>query len=958
MGIVNGDLDMKNRIILTVLAVFGFLSGCTQYGGDQSSLKQECLSTDWPHELSDLKPDPAVTYGKLKNGFRYVLMQNNEPRDRVSMYLRVGAGSLQETDAQQGAAHYLEHMMFNGTEHFKAGELIEYFQKNGMGFGNDVNAHTSYDETVYKLNLANGREQELREGLLVLGDYAFQARLTDEEIERERGVILSEMRARESASTRSRRANMEFTFSGTRYPERRVIGLEETISKMDLALLQSYYQTWYRPDNMILVAVGNFNPDLMSMLIKERFESFRAKNVPPECISIGTLDQREGDLEVFYYHNDEAGSTSVAIETLWHEDKDVDGVPARVKEVKRLLINQMVNLRLKKQIESGQSPYTSASYFGGKVFGDIRYETISANTEPENWEDTLLSTVTFLRQIKQFGFAGEEVERVKREVLSRLEANADTQDSRESTFLTRSILHHLTKKKVFMSPVQELELYSAILENIDVEQLNEAFINSWGERGVLIKLNGNVFEKGAEQKIKKIYERAKKVDINVWKAGGNKTFPYLTLPNKSGLKYTQSVDDQLDIKELTFSNGLRLTFKKTDFEKDEVDVRINFGRGSIGLSVPGIGTFAKTIVNNSGTATLQQSELDTALAGTTVSTRYSVGKLSSTWSGSAQSKDLEALFQVLYARISDPAVREGVFLNQQKRLEQMYRGMGNSLQGSLRLIMSRFLASGDKRVGMATWEELAAVDVDLVKRWYFSELEAGIIDVSVVGDFKEEILISLVEKYFGHLPVSSLKQSNIRGLEFPEGQYLTKNIDTKDEKSLLIISWPLVESWSIKTARQLDVLASLFEELIRQDVREKLGAVYSPSVFQMFSRKYDQYGYLNVYLQIEPGREQELLTHVQLLAAKLVEEGCGEELFHRVKMPILTELKDTVRTNNYWLNTVLSNSAVNPEQFQWAKDMRSSYEKMNVSEINNLSKRVFKGKRPAIIVMERGGIKD
>ncbi|MCI5143457.1 MAG: insulinase family protein, partial [Candidatus Electrothrix sp. ATG1] len=216
-----------------------------------------CISQGWPHEQSDLTPDPALVFGTLENGFRYVLMPNHEPKGRVAMYLDIQSGSLHETEEQRGLAHYLEHMLFNGTTHYPPGTLVDYFQSIGMEHGNDTNAHTSYDETVYKLLLPDSKEDTLNEGLQVLADYAGGALLLEKEVDKERGIILAEKRSRDSAYRRVSKKSIEQGLAGTLVAQRDIIGTDEVLKTADSALLRQYYEHWYRPENMILVAAGD-----------------------------------------------------------------------------------------------------------------------------------------------------------------------------------------------------------------------------------------------------------------------------------------------------------------------------------------------------------------------------------------------------------------------------------------------------------------------------------------------------------------------------------------------------------------------------------------------------------------------------------------------------------------------------------------------------------------------------
>ncbi|MFH1074614.1 MAG: pitrilysin family protein, partial [Candidatus Firestonebacteria bacterium] len=246
---------------LPILAIiFSFLFLCPGYFGAGYALAEKNTNfSQWPHEESDIKPDPSVIYGRLPNGFRYALMENHEPKDRVNIRLNVQAGSMQEQDKEEGLAHYLEHMLFNGSTHFKPGELVKYFQDLGMQFGHDANAHTGFYETVYDILLPGGKRENLDKGLLIAQDYAGGALLLDSEVERERKVVLSEKRSRDSSSYRTYISEMKFKFPDAAVSKRIPIGETESLEKMTGKKLKDFYQAWYRPENIILVLVGDFD---------------------------------------------------------------------------------------------------------------------------------------------------------------------------------------------------------------------------------------------------------------------------------------------------------------------------------------------------------------------------------------------------------------------------------------------------------------------------------------------------------------------------------------------------------------------------------------------------------------------------------------------------------------------------------------------------------------------------
>jgi len=374
---------------------------------------------DWPHENSDLLPDPALLFGKLPNGFRYVLMKNANPKDRVSLHLNVQVGSIYETDKQQGISHFLEHMLFCGSKHFKPGELVKYFQSIGMQFGHDANAHTGFYETVYDMLLPEGNKKSLENGLVVMKDFAESALLLQSEIDRERKVILAEKRTRDSASYRTFVSVMKFLLPETRISKRFPIGEEEVIKNADHNLIKDYYDTWYRPDNMILVMAGDFDQKQATKLIEENFSSLYAKASIQPRPDIGQINHK--GIKTFYHFEKETGKTTVTIEVINKKTIQPDSVAFQTKQLVKNIANQIVQNRLDKIVSKTTSPFTSASVSSGTSFYQVEFSEISAETSPENWEKSLSLLEKTLRKSLKYGFVKSELEIVKKDFLSMLD---------------------------------------------------------------------------------------------------------------------------------------------------------------------------------------------------------------------------------------------------------------------------------------------------------------------------------------------------------------------------------------------------------------------------------------------------------------------------------------------------------------------------------------------------------
>ncbi len=911
----------------------------------------DCLSTSWPQEKSDLQPDPSITYGRLENGFRYILKQNSEPADRVAMSLNIQAGSLHEDDDQRGIAHFLEHMLFNGSTHFAPGELIDYFQSIGMSFGGDTNAHTSYDETVYDIILPDGSKNDIEKGLLVFADYARGALLLSEEIDRERGVILAEKRSRDSAAYRAHIKELEFSMQGTRVPERLIIGIPETLNKADRAIMKRYYDAWYRPENMVLVMVGDFDPAAVQPLIAKRFAAMQGAGPVPACPDLGKMT--EHDKTQFFFHQEtEMGYAETGIETHWNTTPQNDSFALQLEELQKYLGVLIVQHRLDALAKKSDTPFTGAKIYFGTFLGHFSYGEISAKSDPDKWQQSLMLVENTLRQALEHGFSVEELERVKKEMLATLDSAVLTKSSRNSKQLAGTIIRTLNRNRVFQSPEQEKELIEPILQTMSVPEVEGAFREIWSHESRLVKLNGKSAMADGEPLaiIETIYNEALSKEVEKYQVAEAITFPYLNIAGESAeaIVAQESFTD-INSQRIVFANGVVLNYKKTDFQENEVQIAVDFGLGSSGAPTPGLSLLADAVVSQSGTGELRSEELEKVLSGSSVGTRFQVRDSAFQWQATSLNKDLELCFQVLQSLIADPGVDEDAYKVSMERLKLHYDSLVGDVRGAMQMTGSRFLAGGNKFFGMPPWDEFSQLSLAQLKEWYVPAAKEGALELSLVGDFDENEIVRLAEKYFGVLPPRKEKMVEKVVITFPAGKSLELTVPSSIEKGMLLVAWKTDDFWDITRTRGLHLLAEVFSEKLRKVVREKLGATYSPQVYNVSSRMYDGYGVLQAILIVNPAEIVALQKEVLIIADELYRGQISEQELERAKGPMLTSLKDMVRTNRYWLSSVLGLSSRYPQQLEWPMTILSGFSNFTASDIQTLARTYLQSDKAAVV---------
>ncbi len=905
----------------------------------RSSSAQEndsnCFMSQWPSQSSTLIPDPSLVRGKLENGFRYVLKKNKEPEDRVAIYLYVQAGSLNEGDDQRGVAHFLEHMMFNGSRNFPPGSLIDYFQSLGMNFGGDTNARTSHTETVYNIILPNGSEKDLKSGLLVMADYARGALLLDSEIDKERGVILAEKRARDSAGYRSNIASTEFALSGTKYPVRMPIGIDKILQEADHDKLKSFYDAWYRPENMILVVVGDIDPGLTVALVEKQFAELSGAGQKPQCPDFGKLTPR--GLETFYHYEPELGETNVAIQSMWDLSIENDSLELEKKELLQLLGSMIINDRLKRLQEEEKVPFAYAGYSSGDILNRVGYASLSAKVDAKHWQETLETLDRILRQAILHGFRKSEIERVKKEILAQLETRVLTEDSEDSRTIARRIIDHLDSNRVYQSAEQEKALYGPLIKEITLAEVNQAFRERWSHESRLISVTGDVSlgENGIKD-ISSVYLKSTRQPVEASLSDKRAKFPYLHPSGPAASPQIVTLQD-INVERLVFPNGLRVNLKKTQFEENRIRIRADFGAGEQNESAPGVAMLAEAVVNQSGTGQLSQSAMDELIVGSSIQLSFNINESSFSWTGTTLTKDFALFSQILYHLLRDAGFRESVFNTVKEKYELMYQKMTQEIEGAVPLTIQPFLADYSARFGLPPWADVVKLDYDTVHNWVQSYVKSSDLEISVVGDFNRDDVVSVLEKYFSVMELSSPQLPASPPIHFPVAEKLDEKVSTSVEKSLVVVAWPTDDFWDIHRTRRLHLLASVFQDRLRKIIREKLAASYSPHVSSYNSRVYQGYGYITAQVLVSPGAEDIVVQEILKISDQLKREGITSDELVRAREPLLTTLKGTIRTNQYWLNSVLSLSARYPQQLHWPSTIISDYAEINENEINKMA---------------------
>lgn len=897
-----------------------------------------------PAGATDLAADPALLVGQLDNGLRYALRTNPEPRARVSLRLAVAAGSLHETEDQRGLAHFLEHMAFNGSTHYPPGTLIEFFQRMGMNFGGHTNAYTSFNRTVYMLELPDTEPETLAEGFRVLSDFAGGLLLKSEEIDRERGVVLAEKLSRDSADYRAAIAGYEFFLGGTLLPERLPIGVEPVLKTADRTRFADFYDTWYRPERMAVIAVGDIDPAVVEKQLRDAFAPLAARAPARPAPDLGA--PRPDAPRFGHHHEAEASATTVTLQIVNPPDLSPDTAAKRARALRRDLAFAMLNRRLTELAKAEDAPFVRATGSHDSFPGIFDGASLDLTARPGQWAETLRVGENELRRALRFGFRPAELREAVANVRNSLDQAVKTDSTRRSDDRADTLVEAFLEGDIPTTPAADLALLAPYLDQITLEECHEALKAAWsGATGRMIGVIGNTAlgdgtPDSARSAIAAAYSAAEAVEVAPPADRADTPWGYENFGPAGEVASRTEVAD-LGITQVVFANGVRLNLKRTEFSLGAISLRARVGTGQLTepRDQPGLAFFAGAAFTASGLGKHSADELQRILAGRNVGIGLQADDDALVFGGETTPADLALQLQLLAAHLTDPGYRPEAQLTARRQMEPFYARLATQPQGPLNLQAQRMLASGDTRFGLPLEKEALARTLDELRAWLAPQLATGAIEIGLVGDLDPEAAIAAVASTLGALPAREAKPAleELRRVTIAPAAAHTLTYVGAIEKNLLAIYWPTTDSRDIRIARRLALLGSVLDDRLRKKVREEIGGSYSPSAHSAPSDTYRDFGFLIAQITLNPADLERVCPAVLEAAADLAKNGVTEEELNRARLPILTSLRESERANAYWLNAVVGSAQEQPERLAWARTRYADHESITKAELDSLA---------------------
>lgn len=922
---------------------------------EDPALRAAFETADWPHEASDLPADAAIRYGVLENGMRYAILENDTPSDSAAIRLVFNVGSLAETEAQRGLAHFIEHMAFNGTTNVPEGEMVALLERYGLAFGPDTNAFTGREVVGYQLSLPSTENQIVDTGLFLMRETAAEMVFDAGAIDRERGIILGEERYRNTPIRRFFNGYYDFLYPDTIIAARDAIGTTEVIENAGPELFADYYENFYTPERALLVVVGEIDADEIEAKIRDGFD-YSAPGLDVDRVgSFASWEQpadAPGDPDIglvtaftqpsYGYFYDPEVFTLINVDVVTPGMADLDTQENRRLSLLRRLGNGIVQRRLQSLINSGNSPLVQANLSYTNDFGLANRAGMFAVSSPENWPEGVGVLEQALRRAVEHGFTRSELDEQLANLRTALRNAAEQAGTRESGQLADALWQSWRNGDVFTHPEFDLAWLQEYDDEITVEAVESAFEEIWTTAPAQVFVAANQEIENPEEAVREAWESSREVPVEAPEENGAVEFAYDDFGAPGGVVSTSAVED-LGVERFVFANGVRLNVKPTDFEDNVIRLRVDFGAGNLTPQpTPAAGTIVGAVFGGGGLEAHDRDELQRILAGRSVGYGVSVDDDSFYFANTTTPTDFELQMQVLTAFMTAPGWREDG-LNQFRAIaEEIRRGMNTQPTQVAVNRVSRLLHGGDPRWGFPTQEELAAFTMEHARGFLQASLERAPVEITIVGDITPEEAVRVTAASFGALPERASDWPPFdenRGVSFPEPTESPQVVrfNGQPNQGMANIYWPTDDGMETRRSRALNLMRAVYDLKATERFREQEGATYSAIVSNTQSDVFEDYGYLWVGLDVEVGQIDRMYEIADELASAMAQGDISEDELLRARQPILERLEESQETNRWWLGAI-ARSQTDPRRLEDIRTMMEDYRSITDEEIEALAR--------------------
>ncbi len=901
--------------------------------------------------------DPAVKTGKLNNGLTYYIRHNEWPEKRCDFYIAQRVGSMQEEDDQRGLAHFLEHMCFNGTTHFPGDALKQYLERIGVKFGENLNAYTSFDETVYNINNVNVEIAGAVDScLLILHDWSHDLLLEDKEIDKERGVIEEEWRVRRSAQLRLIEAALPTICKDSKYAERMPIGTMEVVKNFPYETLRSYYRKWYRPDLQALIVVGDVDPDAVEKKLQEMFA-----DIAPAAADAAVREEFPvpDNQEPLVFIGKDKEFTGMVASVMFKTEplpRELRGTMAYIaQDYVEDAISGMLNERLNELTRKADAPFSGASVSFGDFLVAKTKEALSLDIsmKENRYAEGIKAAYRELLRASRGGFTESEYDRFKQEYLSQIDAAYEARDKRTNTSFINDYVRHFIDNVPAAGIEWEHQMMNQIVPNIPLDMINQAIGElSQDNRVILVFMpEKEGLACPTEQEVLSAMTEVDGEDIAAFteEVSTEPLVPEL----KSKVKVKKITDDIYGAKLITLSNGMKIHVKQTDYSPNKISFRAtSWGGNSLYSNDEYVNSSNIGLVHQGGLGNFSAVELNKKLAGKQASVSSSVNVRSEGISANCVKKDFETMLQLVYLNFTSPRRDDEAFTSAIERSRNALKNQDLNPQTALQDSVISVVYNNNVRAKRFKEEDLDRINYDRLLEMYRERFaNAGDFEYYLVGDVNADSVAPLLAKYLGALPAKG-KKENYKMIDqrMTKGErecYFTKEQDTPNSMNVFIYHSPMKET--LRNDILIDMLQQAMTMLYTETVREDEGGAYGVPVSANLIDYPEELAMVQIVLPTAPEKRISMTAIVNDGIKKMMAEGPSEENLGKIKEYMLRSHQEDLKNNGYWMTSLVSKTRYNQE---FVEGYEECVQSITIEDIKKVAQDIFGSGNRLVVGME------
>jgi zinc protease len=857
----------------------------------------------WPQQGSDLVADPAVRFGTLPNGMRYAIRRNATPPGNASVRLRIDVGSLAETEAQRGLAHFLEHMVLNGTANVPEGEFMRRLERHGLRMGADTNATTDWTQTVFKLDLPHNDAETVDTALFLLREIAGEASLTPAAIAAERPVILAEERARAGPQLNIIQDELGFALQGQPAGQRMPIGLPAVIAAATQTQLAAFYHAYYRPERATLIVVGDVDVDDMERRIRAGFGDWAGEGPAGPDPDPGTPGRRQLEARL---HVEAGAPTRVSLTWARPLDRRPDGVAKRRDGYVDQLVLQILNRRLERIAATrSPSPFVAGLSIRTPIAQSADMTFLLAIAQAGQWQPALDAIETERRRLVDDGVTAEELDR-EIEFFGNLLGGATIgAATRPSAEIADALVASVDRGIVYTSAEEDEALFDDAMSGMSRRRINRAARAMLGG-DPLIYMTAPAPVADGEAALLAAYRTAHGARIATAAAHADQIWPYTEFGTPGVVRERHVLPAPIDATTVRFANGVRLTVKHTDYDDDLILISVRAGNGRLDLppATPLPAWEVSAALTGGGFGRISLEDADDALSQRPSSTSASVEDDAFTLTGSTRSAELDLQLQIMAAQVSDPGWRSSGWDRMRRLGDTILGAFDTTPTGILGRDGPSLLHGGDRRWAMPSPERVATTTIADLRALLEIPLKHGPVEVIMVGDIDIETAVRATAATFGALPAREDRPVPSATVAFPAptAEPLRLTHGGRADQALAVIAWPAPDYFAnLRETRALDLLSDVFTLRLLQEIRERQGLSYAPQSDHQASRTFAGYGVILSAIEAEPAALAGFLRDAQAIAADLRERPVEADELQRARLPRIETIQRGRNGNRWWL---------------------------------------------------------